>query len=47
MRGRADLTMGRPVERESRKLIVDLKTGRVVARHREELRRILVKRAPW
>ncbi|MEO6123691.1 MAG: PD-(D/E)XK nuclease family protein, partial [Ilumatobacteraceae bacterium] len=38
MRGRADLTMGKPVERESRKLIVDLKTGRVVARHREDLR---------
>ena len=30
--------MGKPVERESRKLIVDLKTGRVVARHREDLR---------
>jgi PD-(D/E)XK nuclease superfamily len=38
LRARADLTMGRPVERESRKLIVDLKTGRVVARHREDLR---------
>ena len=38
MRGRADLTMGKPAERESRKLIVDLKTGRVVARHREDLR---------
>ncbi|MCU1413790.1 MAG: hypothetical protein JWN80_1130 [Microbacteriaceae bacterium] len=38
LRGRADLTMGRPFERESRKLIVDFKTGRVVPRHREDLR---------
>ncbi len=38
MRGRSDLTMGKPFERESRKLIVDLKTGRVIARHREDLR---------
>jgi len=38
LRGRADLTMGKPVARESRKVIVDLKTGRVVARHREDLR---------
>lgn len=38
MRGRSDLTMGKPFERESRKLIVDLKTGRVVPRHREDLR---------
>lgn len=38
LRGRADLTMGKPFERESRKLIVDLKTGRVIARHREDLR---------
>ena len=38
LRGRADLTMGRPFERESRKLIVDFKTGRVIARHREDLR---------
>ena len=34
LRGRADLTMGKPFERESRKLIVDLKTGQVAARHR-------------
>ena len=38
LRGRADLTMGKPFERESRKLIVDFKTGRVVPRHREDLR---------
>jgi hypothetical protein len=38
MRGRADLTLGRPQERESRKVIVDLKTGRVAPRHREDLR---------
>jgi hypothetical protein len=38
LRSRADLSMGRPFERESRKLIVDLKTGRVVTRHREDLR---------
>jgi hypothetical protein len=38
LRGRADLTMGKPFERESRKLIVDLKTGQVAARHREDLR---------
>ena len=38
LRARADITMGRPVERESRKLIVDLKTGRVIMRHREDLR---------
>src|SRR3954453_7563979 len=38
LRARADITMGRPVERESRKLIVDLKTGRVITRHREDLR---------
>ncbi len=38
MRGRSDLTMGKPEGRESRKLIVDLKTGRVIPRHREDLR---------
>ncbi len=38
LRGRSDLTIGKPFERESRKLIVDLKTGRVIARHREDLR---------
>ena len=38
LRSRSDLTMGRPEGRESRKLIVDLKTGRVVTRHREDLR---------
>ncbi len=38
LRGRADLTVGKPFERESRKLIVDFKTGRVIPRHREDLR---------
>ncbi|MEO7399131.1 MAG: PD-(D/E)XK nuclease family protein [Ilumatobacteraceae bacterium] len=38
LRGRSDLTIGKPFERESRKLIVDLKTGRVISRHREDLR---------
>lgn len=38
MRGRSDLTIGRPFERESRKLIIDLKTGLVASRHREDLR---------
>jgi hypothetical protein len=38
LRARVDLVLGRPVERESRKVIVDLKTGRAVARHREDLR---------
>ena len=30
--------MGRPQGRESRKVIIDLKTGRVTQRHREDLR---------
>ncbi len=38
LRGRSDLTIGKPVGRESRKLIVDLKSGRVLQRHREDLR---------
>lgn len=38
LRSRADLSFGRPEGRESRKVIVDLKTGRVVQRHREDLR---------
>ncbi len=38
LRARTDLVMGRPEGRESRKLIIDLKTGRVSARHREDLR---------
>ena len=38
LRARVDLVMGRPQGRESRKLIIDLKTGRVSARHREDLR---------
>ncbi|HTH06227.1 MAG TPA: PD-(D/E)XK nuclease family protein [Ilumatobacteraceae bacterium] len=38
LRARVDLVMGRPEGRESRKLIIDLKTGRVGAQHREDLR---------
>jgi hypothetical protein len=38
LRARVDLVMGRPQGRESRKLIIDLKTGRVSQRHREDLR---------
>jgi hypothetical protein len=38
LRARVDLVMGRPEGRESRKLIIDLKTGRVSPRHREDLR---------
>lgn len=38
LRARVDLSMGRPEGRESRKLIIDLKTGRANARHREDLR---------
>jgi CRISPR/Cas system-associated exonuclease Cas4 (RecB family) len=38
LRARVDLVMGRPSGRESRKVIIDLKTGRVSQRHREDLR---------
>lgn len=38
LRSRADLVVGRPSGRASRKLIIDLKTGRVSPRHREDLR---------
>jgi hypothetical protein len=38
LRARSDLVMGKPVGRESRKLIIDLKTGRHVDRHRQDLR---------
>ena len=38
LRARVDLVMGRPEGRESRKVIIDLKTGRVSQRHREDLR---------
>jgi CRISPR/Cas system-associated exonuclease Cas4 (RecB family) len=38
LRARVDLVIGRPVERESRKVIVDLKSGRIMPRHREDLR---------
>jgi hypothetical protein len=35
---KVDLVLGRPSGRESRKVIVDLKSGRIVAQHREDLR---------
>lgn len=38
LRARVDLVMGKPEGRESRKLIIDLKTGRAAHRHREDLR---------
>jgi hypothetical protein len=38
LRARVDLVIGRPVRRESRKMIIDLKSGRVLPRHREDLR---------
>jgi hypothetical protein len=38
LRARIDLTLGTPRRRESRKVIVDLKTGRLIHRHREDLR---------
>jgi CRISPR/Cas system-associated exonuclease Cas4 (RecB family) len=36
--GKVDLVIGKPAGTESRKVIVDLKTGRVSPRHREDLR---------
>ena len=36
--GKVDLQIGRPAGAESRKVIIDLKTGWVVAKHREDLR---------
>ena len=36
--GKVDLTLGRPMGAESRKVIIDLKTGWVAPRHREDLR---------
>ena len=38
LRARIDLTLGVPRQGESRKVIIDLKTGRLVHRHREDLR---------
>ena len=38
LRARIDLTLGVPRRGESRKVIVDLKTGRLIHRHREDLR---------
>jgi RecB family exonuclease len=38
LRARVDLVVGRPAGPESRKVIVDLKSGRIVARHRDDLR---------
>jgi hypothetical protein len=36
--GKVDLTLGRPTGAESRKVIIDLKTGWVAAKHRDDLR---------
>ena len=36
--GKVDLTIGRPAGAESRKVIIDLKTGWVAPKHREDLR---------
>ena len=38
LRARIDLTLGVPKQGESRKVIVDVKTGRLMNRHREDLR---------
>ncbi|HEY7625546.1 MAG TPA: PD-(D/E)XK nuclease family protein [Ilumatobacteraceae bacterium] len=38
LRARVDLVIGRPQGRESRKVIIDFKTGRLAPRHREDLR---------
>ncbi len=38
LRARVDLTLGKIEGQESRRVIVDLKTGRVTPRHREDLR---------
>ena len=38
LRARVDLVIGRPAGVESRKVLIDLKSGRVVDRHREDLR---------
>ena len=38
LRARIDLTLGVPRNQESRKVIIDIKTGRLLHRHREDLR---------
>jgi PD-(D/E)XK nuclease superfamily len=38
LRARVDLVIGRPAGLESRKVLIDFKSGRVVDRHREDLR---------
>ena len=38
LRAKADLVIGKPNGAESRKLLIDLKSGRIVDRHREDLR---------
>lgn len=38
LRAKADLVVGKPAGHESRKLLIDLKSGRIVDRHREDLR---------
>ena len=38
LRAKADIVIGRPAGDESRKVLIDLKSGRIVDRHREDLR---------
>ncbi len=38
LRAKADIVIGRSTGNESRKVLIDLKSGRIVARHREDLR---------
>lgn len=38
LRARVDLVIGRPAGSESRKVIIDLKSGRIAPQHREDLR---------
>ena len=38
LRAKADLVIGRSTGNESRKVLIDLKTGRIVSRYREDLR---------
>jgi hypothetical protein len=38
LRAKADIVIGRPVAGESRKVLIDLKSGRIVDRHRDDLR---------
>ena len=38
LRAKADIVIGRPAGNESRKVLIDLKSGRISHRHREDLR---------